>query len=144
MHRYAPSAAPSRSLLFFLVCFLELPLCLPRELLQLRFTSSLSVIAMLFTCACIVSLALAGSGARAGGDSDSDAAAAPEQPPGGWLLAMPIFSLAYCSQFNVLDLADSLPKSERSTMLPQVVHLAMGGAFAPVAAATVANYVADE
>ena len=146
--RYAPVwMAPSRTLLFVIIAALEVPLCLPRELHQLRFTSSLSVIAILFTCACIVELAIShpssdgvgADGADGAGGADGTDEATP-QTAGDWLLAMPIFSLAYCSQFNVLDLAQTLPKASRDTTLPTVVYVAMGGAFCAYALVGLACY----
>ena len=99
-------ATASRPYLLVAVVLAATPLCLPHEILQLRFTSSLSVIAILFTCACIVGLALTDDGE---GYSESEiSAAAPASV--SWVLAMPIFSLAYCSQFNVLDISHTLPK----------------------------------
>ena len=51
-----PGASPSRAAIAAAVAVVSTPLCLPSELLQLRFASMLSVVAILFTCAVIVSL----------------------------------------------------------------------------------------
>ena len=46
-----------------------------------------------------------------------------------WPLAMPIFSLAFCSQFQILEISHSLPRASRARHLPRITLIAMGCAF---------------
>ena len=56
----ATDDTPNRFVVTAIVLICAYPLCLPRQLLQLSFTSSLSVGCILFTCFCIISLSLDG------------------------------------------------------------------------------------
>lgn len=142
--------APSRALLFASVTIAAVPLCLPRELDQLRFTSSVSVVAILFTCGCIISLSLFGDGEDDGGGGldggntsamgDGWVLANSDSSGNGWILAMPIFSLAYCSQFQIIEIEAALPKTNRKRLLPHLVHLTMGGACTTYALVGIACY----
>lgn len=107
-----------------------MPLCMPKQLHALRFLSSASVLAILFTVGCIIGLAVQASLTSQNREhidpqhvDDTYAVVLP--PSARWSLAIPIHALAFCSQFNINDLQNELPPLERP-MLPAVVHTAMG------------------
>ena len=92
---------------------------MPTQLHSLRLLSSVSVLSILFTAGCIVGLA-----ALDAGQDDSVPPYALVKPLSThWVLAMPIHSLAFCSQFNINDLYNELPPTER---LGGIVHFAIG------------------
>ncbi len=120
-----------------------MPLCMPKQLHSLRFLSSASVLAILFTAGCIIGLAVRESLAAQNGDllpAENDAFAVVLPPSARWSLAMPIHALAFCSQFNINDLQNELPPLERP-MLPAVVHTAMGVACAIYALVGATGYM---
>jgi len=124
-----PRAPPSRLLVSVLVPLAAAPLCLPEQLRKLGFTSSMSIVAILFTCGCVVTLSL----------QRVDTLSPVDLPSSRWPLAMPIHSLAFCNQFQVLDLSASLPAKQRGhTQL--VVHVAMLLSFALYAAVATVCY----
>ena len=130
----ATDDTPNRFVVTAVVLICAYPLCLPQQLLQLSFTSSLSVGCILFTCFCIISLSLDGEEAArlaairpADASSSADGA---EATPSMWALAMPIFSLAFCSQFQIIEVSQSLPPQSRKAYLPLITYTAMGIACA--------------
>lgn len=94
---------------------------MPTQLHSLRLLSSVSVLSILFTAACIVGLAAL----DAGDDEGAPPYAVAKPLSTRWALAMPIHSLAFCSQFNINEAYNELPASERSE-LGRIVHVAMG------------------
>jgi amino acid permease len=124
---------PSRLLVTVLVLLLAFPLCLQRELLQLSFASSLSVGCILFTCFCIVSLSLSGDGEEEPWEVHTSVHYGSGSGAPGlrstWPLATPIFALAFCSQFQILEIAHSIPAPQRRQYLPAVTYGAMGAAY---------------
>ena len=124
------------------VTVLAAPLCLPHELMALRFTSSLSVGAILFTCGCIVSLcALDRDGLGGLAPREGDPAAELFGVSGDWPLALPIFSLAFCSHFQIHEIASVVPAARRRELVPFVVHVAMGAACVVYALVGVVCYL---
>ena len=114
-----------------------MPLCLPRQIHSLRFLSTASVLAIFFTTACVVGLAF---GERPRTPDAEEAWRLVKPPSGSWALATPIHSLAYCSQFQVFELANDLPASQRH-LLPGIVHIAMAVAAAIYALVGTTGYV---
>ena len=53
---------------------------------------------------------------------------------------MPIHSLAYCNQFQILDLESELPAGQRR-FLPLIIAIAMGAACAVYALVGAAGYI---
>ena len=121
----ADGCAPARPVVAFGIAILSVPLCLPTEILELRFISSASVVCILFTCACIVAAA-ADYAAPQDGRGDEPLLLLPAETGPQWPLALPIYSLAYCSQFQIIDVAKSLPPTHRRAQLSSIVTLAIG------------------
>jgi amino acid permease len=117
---------PGRVLTTVLVLALVVPLCLPRDLRKLTFASTLSVACSLFTCGSIVTLSLMGEPPELPPDVDGRPRDSASQASTAalWPLAMPIFSLAFCSQFQILDIAYGLHPRQRR-YVPAIIHVTM-------------------
>ena len=132
-----------RDFLSAAITLIVTPLCMPIELHSLRHLSSASVLAILFTTGCIVTRCIVGG-------SHNDTAVASSSSTAPWLLAtplsvrwslaMPIHSLAYCNQFQILDLESELPAGQRR-FLPLIIAIAMGAACAVYALVGAAGYI---
>lgn len=103
------------------------PLFLQRKLAALQYTSSAAVAAIIFVFCCLAARfpnKVGGScEATAGGVSPT---ARPFNIGPSMMLAMPMMSLAFCCQFNILDLERELLPSLR-TSIDSIVHVAILG-----------------
>lgn len=124
--------APRRIVVSTLIALLEIPPCLMHDLSSLRFLSTASVLAIIFTVGCIVKLAIA---------TPSEPGWVVATPVSmKWTLAMPIHLIAYCSQFQINELHQQLPSSQRHR-IATVIDISMGTAYLIYALVGATGYV---
>lgn len=124
--------APRRLVVSALITCLVIPPCLMHDLSSLRFLSTASVLAILFTVGCVFSLSLSSA------SEPGWVAVAPLSMR--WTLAMPIHLISFCSQFQINELSQQLPAKQRAR-ISTVIHVSMGAAYAIYALVGTTGYV---
>ena len=120
-----PAAEFARTTVAIGVTVLCVPLCMPRELQQLRWVSSASVCTILLACASVFAIYVRKS--VAGGAPYAAAGIVHVRLSPIISLAIPIQSLAFCNQFSVLELQNELPAALKRRF-HYAVHAALGSA----------------
>ena len=120
-----PAAEFARTTVAIGVTVLCVPLCMPRELQQLRWVSSASVCTILLACASVFAIYVRKS--VAGGAPYAAAGIVHVRLSPIISLAIPIESLSFCIQFSVLELQNELPAALKRRF-HYAVHAALGSA----------------
>lgn len=103
-----------------------------KNLSALRYNSTAAVMTILFVVLCLV--------IKLGEDGVAPSSQATTMSP-AILLAGPIQGLAFCNQFNILEVKEELPQAKQGSM-STIVHVSMLGVVMPVyALASIAGYL---